>query len=370
MSAHDWNATAPPEVTGFDPGRLQRARDLCAHAVESGQVQGIALAVARGGRLALNEAWGATGRPRRPAATDTVWLTASVTKPVVCTAVCLLAERGQLGLEDRVTRFLPEFDLPDRRETTLRHLLTHTSGLPDMLPENLDLRRRHAPLPEFVKRIYETPLLFPPGTSVSYQSTGIALLGEIIERVSGASCRDFLRHEFFEPLGMTGSALGWRPELEERVAECELEGEPSDWDWNTPYWRDFGAPWGGMFATAPDMARFLQMLQGEGEWEGRRVLGKATVRTMTRDHTAELPDLPTAERKKGSWGLGWRVAAVRNAEWLGDLTSLRTYGHIGATGTCAWNDPDSGISFVFFSNKPGIWRLSGLVSNAVAAAAL
>lgn len=347
----------------FDDQRLARARDLCRSAVERGEIPALTLVVARWGEVILEEAWGA-------ARTDSVWLIASVTKPVVCAGVCLLLERGELGLDDSVSRFLPAFSGADRAGITLRHLLTHSSGLPDMLPENVALRQAHAPLSEFVERICSTPLLFPPGTNVSYQSTGIALLGAIIEGVSGLSCREFLRREFFEPLGMRHCALGWRPEFADRVVPAGLspEQQPSDWDWNSPYWREFGAPWGGMFATAPEFVRFLQMLLADGRHEGLRYLAPATVREMTRNQTATLSDLPGPVRRRATWGLGWRVAAGRESENLGDLTSPAAYGHGGATGTGVWNDPETGVSFVLFSNRPGIGRFIGLVSNSIAAA--
>ena len=101
---------------------------------------------------------------RRPAAPETVWLIASLTKPVVGAAICLLLERGALVLDDPVCRFLPEFRGEERAGVTLRHLLTHSSGLPDMLPEDRALRREHAPLDDFVARACRTPLLFRPGS--------------------------------------------------------------------------------------------------------------------------------------------------------------------------------------------------------------
>lgn len=366
-SASELNPSCP---SGFDAERLEAVRAFCRQATERGEIPGCALAIGRHGERVLNEAWGMAGKGR-PATPETVWLIASVTKPVVAAGVCLLIERGEVAVDDAVSRYLPEFAGEDRAGVRVRHLLTHTSGLPDMLPENLELRRRHAPLEEFVRRINATPLLFTPGTEVSYQSTGIALLGAIVERVTGLSCREFLRREFFQPLGMTHTALGWRPELAERVATCRLPPEqpPGDWDWNSPYWREFGAPWGGMFATAPEYLRFLQMLQNGGEWEGRRYFSPAMMREMTGNRTADLPDLSPAARLRSAWGYGWRSAAGRESEYLGDLVSRFAYGHAGATGTGVWNDPETGVSMVFFSNQPGIGRFIGLLSNRVAAAA-
>ena len=357
---------------GFDSARLRYVMELCRTATESGAIPGLALLVAKGGIPVLHSAWGVAERTTpRPATRDTVWLIASVTKPVVCTGLALLLERGLLALDDRVSRHLPEFAGPDRQEMRLRHLLTHTSGLPDMLPENVELRQRHAPLSVFVERIATTPLLFRPGTNVHYQSTGIALLGAVIERLTGESCAEFLRREFFAPLGMESSSLGSRPDLVSRIAASALPAEQpqSDWDWNSPYWHHFAAPWGGMFSTTGDLAKFLGMVLRGGEWDGRRYLGPATVREMTRDQLPFLPELPESARIRAGWGLGWRIASGRESDYFGDLHSTRTYGHGGSTGTGVWNDPETGVTFVLLTNRPGCERFIGLVSNAVAVAA-
>lgn len=353
---------------------LEQVRSLCRTATEQGKVPGLALAVARHGKLIVSEAFGTRGRfgsEGLPATTDTIWLVASVTKPVVCAALCRLMEAGELLLDDPVSRHLEEFSGEDRRGVTIRHLLTHTSGLPDMLPENLELRAAHAPLEEFVRRICHTPLLFEPGTQIRYQSTGIALLAAVLERRSGRSCREFLRQEFFEPLGMEDCSLGWQPDRADRLAIQGLDTDPpTNWDWNSNYWREFGAPWGGMFATAPQMALYLQMLMSEGHWDGRRYLQPATVRAIIRDQTAHLPTLPEAERRRSAWGLGWRVNSAPDSEYFGDLLSTRAYGHAGATGTVVWNDPETATSCVLFSNRPGSGRFLGRVSNAVAGLAV
>ncbi|MGV3721846.1 MAG: serine hydrolase domain-containing protein, partial [Actinomycetota bacterium] len=358
---------ARPGHTRFDADRLTQARTLCERATQSGEIPGLALVVARHGRVLLDAAWGSRDASgNRPATPDTVWLIASVTKPVVCAGIGLLLERGALTLDDPVQRFIPELEGQDRAGITLRHLLTHTSGLPDMLPENTKLRQQHAPLRDFVRQICATPLLFSPGTEIRYQSTGIALLGEIIERVAEVPCRSFLQEEFFGPLGMESSALGWRPELADRVAECALPTgtTATDWDWNSAYWRNFGAPWGGMFATARDIATFMQMFMNGGVWKGRRYLGRATVAASHRNQSGALPTLPDAVKATGAWGLGWQLAApVRRDYYFGDLSSPSTYGHLGATGTAAWNDPESGVTMVLLTNRPECWRFIGTISN-------
>ena len=143
-----------------------------------------------------------------PVRDDVCFLVASITKPVVATAALLLVERGQLMLSDRVIEYLPGFGRHEKNDVRIRHLLTHTSGLPDMLPDNIALREAGSPLSAFVDGTCECELDFAPGTGCRYQSMGIAVLGEIIHKVAGVFCAQFVRQEIFEPLGMLDSWLG------------------------------------------------------------------------------------------------------------------------------------------------------------------
>jgi len=288
-------------------------------------------------------------------------MVASVTKPVVAAAVMQLVERGQLALDQPATEALPEFGENGKGAVTIRHLLTHTSGLPDMLPENQALREQHAPLAEFVRRVCRLGLEFPPGTRIQYQSMGTATLGAIVERVDGRDLPRFLKEEFFVPLGMEASCLGLEPRLAERVAHLDLSvpgtgsdvgARGSDWGWNSDYWRGFGAPWGGMFATPLDLCRFLQMFAAGGTSGDTRILSAAAVRAMIRRHTDDLAELPEAERRRQSWGLGWHLNRVPAGFPFGDLLSPTAYGHAGATGTQVWHDPTTALSAALFTNRP------------------
>ena len=119
---------------------------------------------------------------------DTPFLVASLTKPMTVSAVMLLRDRKQLELSDPVKQYLPQFQGDGREAITIKHLLTHMSGLPDMLPENVELRKRHAPLSEFVERTCRTDLLFQPGGQVRYQSMGILLAAAIVEKITRNRC--------------------------------------------------------------------------------------------------------------------------------------------------------------------------------------
>ena len=161
----------------------------------------------------------------------------------------------------------------------MRDVLSHISGLPDMLPQNTLLRRRHAAMAEFVEGAVHARLLFRPRTGFRYQSKGILLAAEIVERVTDERLRDFERREIFEPLGMGRSCLGLGDYAIEDTVWCgtsmELDADGRRFGPNSPYWRDFGCPWGGMHSTGPDLAVLLQCMLNGGEYGGVRVFSRA-----------------------------------------------------------------------------------------------
>jgi CubicO group peptidase (beta-lactamase class C family) len=362
-----------PETLGFDSVRLARVRDLLRRWTDSDTLPAAALCVGRRGSaiepLFLGRQRLRDETPLRP---DAVFLVASITKPLVVTAAMVLVERGELGLDDPVAEFLPEFTGHDKGEVRLRHLMTHTSGLPDMLPNNAALRAAHSPMSRFVEETCRHPLLFPPGTRVRYQSMGTLLLAEIVGRVSGQPIARFLEREIFQPLGMSDTSLGLRPATRDRLAELRVppEQEGTDWNWNSDYWLSFGAPWGGLITTPMDLARFALVWLGEGTWRGIRLLSPAAVRAMTRNQLNELPLVPEEDRRCQPWGLGWRLGWPGKSAHFGDLVGPRTYGHWGATGTALWIDPDADAFCVILTTTPqeGEGRYLARVSNAVAAA--
>jgi CubicO group peptidase (beta-lactamase class C family) len=235
-----------------------------------------------------------------------------------------------------------------------------------MLPQNTDLRRAHAPLSEFVRGALQTPLLYSPNTDFRYQSMGILLAAEIVERITGKRLRDFEQEDLFAPLGMERSALGLgRFQIPETVWCGTSLSESEDarrFGANSPYWRDMGHPWGGMHSTGPDLAVLLQTFLNGGEYGGRRLFSPAAVRAMTTDQNGSL-DAP--------WGLGWGLARSRVWCFLGELCSPATFGHTGATGTVAWADPEQHLICVVLTNRMvANGSLLRRVSNAVAAAVI
>ena len=355
-----------PEEAGLCRERLKQALKLLERWTKEGKVPGAAIAVARNGVLVEPMGFGrmAPEEDAAPLRSDTIFLVASVTKPVTASAAMRLVEEGRLSLDDRVADIVPEFGNRGKEAITVRHLLTHTSGLPDMVPANRALRAQHAALKTFVQHICDCEVLFPPGTNVSYQSMGIAMLGEIIERITGVPLREYMRRTFFEPMGMEDTSLGMSSDRHHRIALVRIPEDQrgTDWHWNSAYWQGFGAPWGGMFSTVRDMAIFLQMFLEGGRHGGRSILSPMTVRAMITDQIRPMSHIPESVKCAQRWGLGWHLRAG------GDLTSSATFGHGGATGTVVWADPKAQFICVIFTTQPG--APLHYCSNAVAGAVL
>ncbi|MBP6851200.1 MAG: beta-lactamase family protein, partial [Rhodoferax sp.] len=273
---------ADAATQGMSPERLAHASALLAAEVATQRVHAASILVARNGHVVLHAGHGV--------AADAVYLLASISKPVNAVALMRLVERGQVSLDDPVVWYLPEFAGADRADVRVRDLLTHTSGLPDMLPDNLALRRAHAPLGAFVQGVCSTPLLYPPRTGFDYQSMGTLLAGEIVQRVSGQPLRTFYQHEIFEVLGMHQSSLGLGGRQIADTVWCQYDSSPDveRFGANTPYWRDMGHPWGGMHSTVTDLSLLLQTFLNGGQLRGQTLLGRATVQRMVSDQNTTI----------------------------------------------------------------------------------
>ncbi len=279
------------------------------------------------------------------ASADAMFLLGSISKPINVTAVMSLFDQGKFRLDDRVQKFLPEFKGAGREGVTIRHLLTHVSGLPDQLPDNNKLRKQHAPLGEFVERALGTPLAFKPGTQYRYSSMGILLATRIGEILSDMDYVALVDRKVFEPLGMNRSAQGLGPFKLKDMVFCQMEGaapesgsgdpQAKEWNWNSRYWRKLGVPWGGTHASAPDVGRFLrEFLQRRGQ-----AVHPETAGLMTRNH-----NLPGFRPR----GLGFAVGQASGSAGCSD----ETFGHTGSTGTLCWADPASKTVCVVLTSLP------------------
>lgn len=273
---------------------------------------------------------------------DTLFDAASLTKVVACTpAAMLLVERGQVGLDDLVTKYIPEFGSDGKGSITLRQLLTHTSGLrPD-----ISLKPDWDGYDAAIRLSCEEKLSAAPGEKVIYSDTGMILLGEIVRRVSGVPLDQFVKREIYEPLGMKDT--GYNPPEEKlgRIAPTEVEnGVPVRGVVHDPRARRMGGVAGhaGLFFTASDLARYARMILNLGELDGVRIFKPESVKLMT---SVQTPANVTARR-----GLGWDIDSSYSGP-RGKVFPLGSFGHTGWTGTSLWIDPFSKTFVMFLSNR-------------------
>jgi CubicO group peptidase (beta-lactamase class C family) len=388
---------------GFDPDRLKNAFLLLDGWAHEGVIPGAGALVTRGGQIA-GEAYVGTANRETGQLVDerTVWSLASVTKPFTAGAVMLLVEEGKLSLEEPLYQLLPEFlTAPatqfDRKRVTLRHALSHCSGLPGFSEDNIELRRAHKPLEEFVRSFGRQPLFFEPGAYHLYSNPGILLaaecvgraldgtLGQHVETPAVGRYHSFVHERILGPLGMLDSSLKPPAEWDARIARVERTGqEGTSYEGaNSAYYRSLGIPWGGLFSTPRDLVRYVQLFLTSAGTDGP--LSRAARRAMVtvqcappdapaeaaqnqRDAAARTPPLSAVE-----WGIGWELKGSKQAHRSGDLTSPATYGHAGATGTMVWADPVLDVACVLLTNRTLVsgWtterRRQSMFSNAVVA---
>lgn len=317
---------------------IDAACEVLAGAVAARQVSSAVLHVRQRDR-SFSRVFGAAASDRA------MFLLGSISKPIATTALMTLYDRGEFRLDDPLRKFIPQFAGDGRDDVTLRHLLTHVSGLPDQLPENDALRRRHAPLAEFVEHALRTPLHFRPGSRYRYSSMAILLASRVAELISGIEIRELVEQTVLKPLRMNDSVQGLGKFAAKDMVSVQTEfaaveaggGDPdaNAWDWNSQYWRSLGAPWGGTHASAADVGTFLaEFLHQHG-----RAVKPETARLMVQNHNP-----PGIEPR----GLGFHVGAGAGSPGCSD----RTFGHTGSTGTVAWADPASETICVVLTSLP------------------
>jgi CubicO group peptidase (beta-lactamase class C family) len=321
--------------------------------------------------LSLNAVGYADIAAKEPMRVDTLFWIASQSKPITATALMMLVDEGKVKLDDPVAKHLPEFRnqwlvagqdkdnlllVKPKGVVTIRHLLSHTSGLPfrsEMEEPTLDLLR----LRDAVRSYAMTPLLFEPGTKYQYSNAGINTAGRIIEVVSGTRYEEFLEKRLFEPLGMKDTTFWPKGEQLRRLAKsykpsADKQGLEETTVTQLKYPLDDPSrqpmPAGGLFSTAEDIGRFCRMVLNGGTFQGRRYLSEAAVREMTRKQTGEA--------MKESYGLGW-------------ATGGGTFGHGGAYATNMTIDAKRGLIMVFLVQHAGFPQDGGKSHSAFKKAA-
>jgi CubicO group peptidase (beta-lactamase class C family) len=326
----------------FGAGKTAAASALIREAVAQGKTPGL-VAVAGDARLARwEQAFG--NRQVKPATElatlDTVWDMASLTKPVAtATSVWILVDKGRIDPDQPVSRYLPDFKGDARDKVTVRHLLTHTSGL----PAGNSLEHYKAGKEAARARLCATPLQAAPGAKFTYSDLGFILLGWIVEDVSGQPLDRFARDNIFKPLGMNDT--GYLPDaaLKARCAATGADGV----GWlkgrvHDPRANLMGGVAGhaGLFSTGPDMARYARMVLNKGELDGARIMSAETLGRMIRPE-----DVPGGKRAPG-WDSRTGYSTQR-----GIHLSEKAVGHGGFTGTSMWIDPERGLFIVLLATR-------------------
>ena len=386
-----------PIGAGLDERRLERITEhLQDRYLDAGRIAGCQVAVARHGRVGYFRSLGSRDLERSlPVEEDTIWRIYSMTKPITGVALLSLYERGMFQLSDPVARFIPQWrDLKVRERTadgaerlvdphrpmTVRDLLMHMSGLgfgggrtlqelfaADNAEDGGGFapgRRRgpNATLASMVDHYAGYPLEFHPGTHWLY-SVSTDICGRLVEIISGQRFDDYLRETIFEPLGMADTSFAVPDQKVDRFAACYrrdagkrlvLVDDPQ----RSAYRQEpsFLSGGGGLVSTTPDYLRFCQMLLGNGELEGVRILGRKTVELMTANHLPGDGDLQSVALPGGygevgfeGTGFGLTVAVAKAPAATGVIGSAGEYMWGGAASTIFWVDPAEDLTVIFMT---------------------
>lgn len=384
---------ASPESVGMSSERLKRIDRFVQDYIDSDGIAGAVTLVARRGKVVHFEAQGWRDRENGvPMTKDSIFVLMSMTKPIVSTALMMLFEEGRFLLDDPVSRWIPEYENhtvrinrdgvravvePEARPVTVRHVLTHTSGLTlnpqgrGLSAEQIAQVTNHGKgwptLAERVAHAAVIPGAFHPGDEWQYgDSTDYVAV--LVEKISGQSLDDFLRERIFEPLGMTDTyyhvpqekvqrmASVYRPDADGRI---ELLAAPA---FREPTRMFRGVA--GLAGTAADYYRFAQMIANGGALDGTRLLGRMTVDNMISNHIGG--GRPVYIRG-GGYGFGLGFGVLTDSARAPDALSIGSYTWGGAYGTLYWADPvEDLIGILLIQIRPyNHLRIRPLFSNVV-----
>jgi len=395
---------APPASVGMSAERLERIDEMCRQAIAQNEVPGIVALVARKGKIVYHKAFGTANASGEKLEKDDIFRIASQTKAITATAVMMLWEEGRFRLDDPISKFIPEFKNPQvlnrfqysdtsfttepaKREITIRHLLTHTSGLGygvidgderfKMMYEKagvVDLfTTKDISIEESVKRLAKLPLHHHPGEAYVY-SEGLDVLGYFVEIVSGMPFDKFLRERLFNPLGMDDTWF-YLPQSKAKRLVAIQTPEGNEWkNYPTTFYepeypvkgaKRFFSGGAGLSSTAKDYATFLQMYLNGGELNGTRILSRTTIKTIMSNQIGQL-----WEGNDRYYGLVFGVLNHKG-EATGGRGSVGTFDWGGYFNTQYFADPEEGLIGIIMkqtretvSDQTG-WRFRQLVGQSV-----
>lgn len=353
------------ESVGFKQEKLARLDSILVAAIRDSAFPAAQALVAKDGVIVYDKAFGAMtyDMKSREINERTMFDLASLTKVIATTsAVMKLYDGKMITLDDKVSRFFPPFSEGNKSDITIRHLLTHTSGLPPYR----QLWKFVPDASNAIDSVFATALVANPGDTMMYSDLGFITLGRIVEKVSGMPLDQFVKREFFGPLGMARTMFTPSSEFRNLIAPTEYDSlwrkslvQGTVHDENAEF---LGGVSGhaGLFSTADDLAKLMQMLVNYGAYGGKRYLDSSTVALFTRKQS-----------EKSSRALGWDTKSPTGSS-AGNLFSANSFGHTGFTGTSIWADPERKLFLILLTNRvhptratSKIFRVRPAVADAV-----
>ncbi|MBL7112049.1 MAG: beta-lactamase family protein [Bacteroidales bacterium] len=373
---------AEPESVGYSSERLDRIDQLVESYIEENKIPGAVGFIARKGKVVYHKSFGMRDPEQGdPMEKDDIFRIASMSKAITSVAVMMLYEEGHFLLDDKLSQYIPEFKemtvlesvrpdgslltRPAEKEITIRHLLTHTSGIcyPFIhgklrplceelgIPDGFVITDKK--LSETMPALAKVPLLHEPGEKFTY-GLNTDLLGYFVEVISGMTFEEFLNERLFGPLGMDDACFYVPDEKLDRLvpvyASIDDGYEPSDVDaYNYPFkgGKSNFSGGAGICCTIEDYAKFMQMMVNGGTFNGQQILGRKTVDLMITNQIAHLPDA-------SPFGLGFGLVTEKNLHQT--LSSLGNYSWGGYFSTSYWMDPKEDLVGLFFVQMFPNWH--------------
>ncbi|CAJ1510443.1 lipase LipE [[Mycobacterium] holstebronense] len=372
-------AIGDEDHSGIDPAAVDRIWRAARHWYSAGLHPAIQLCLRHNGRVVLNRAighgWGNGPEDPEdaelvPVSVDTPFCVYSTAKAITSTVMHMLAERGAFSLDDRVSDYLPDYGRHGKHRTTIRHVMTHSAGVPFATGPKPDLNR--ADDPEYAQaQLANLRLVYPPGLMHMYHAlTWGPLTREIVRAATGRDIRDVLATEILDPLGFRWTNYGVAPQDIPLVAPSHATGKQPTGAavavfrkaiggsvheiipvTNSPFFLTTVVPSSNTISTAFELSRFAEIWRRGGELDGVRVLSPETLRGATAQCRRLRPDVATGLAPL-RWGTGYMLGSKRFGPF--GRNAPAAFGHLGLVNCAIWTDPERGLSAgLISSGKPG-----------------
>ena len=372
-------AIGDEDHSGIDPATVDRIWQAARHWYSAGLHPAIQLCLRHNGRVVLNRAighgWGngpedPDDAELIPVSVDTPFCVYSTAKAITSTVMHMLAERGAFSLDDRVSDYLPDYGRHGKARTTIRHVMTHSAGVPFATGPKPDLNR--ADDPEYAQaQLANLRAVYPPGLMHMYHAlTWGPLTREIVRAATGKDIRDVLATEILDPLGFRWTNYGVAPQDIPLVAPSHATGKQPTGAavavfrkaiggsvheiipvTNSPFFLTTVVPSSNTISTAFELSRFAEIWRRGGELDGVRVLSPETLRGATAQCRRLRPDVATGLAPL-RWGTGYMLGSKRFGPF--GRGAPAAFGHLGLVNCAIWTDPERGLSAgLISSGKPG-----------------